>query len=125
MLAAACLILGRGRREREGRIGKGGKQRRDWVIRIRSGQRHTYVLSHRHTHTHTCTHMHAYTCMHMHAHIHTHRGHACMYACKHSYTHPAIQQLVFAVNLLPLNIASLLVCRLMTAILSVPRGEGV
>ena len=77
------------------------------------------------TQTHAHTHMHAHAHIHMHAHIHTHRGHACMYACTHSYTHPAIQQLVFAANLLPLSIASLLVCRLMMAISSVPRGEGV
>ena len=133
MLAAACLMLGgerkratgkerkrREERKREVTIGKGGREAKErlgdqnekWA-QIRGA----YVHTHRHTHTHT------------HARTYTDRGHACIYTCTHknthSYTHHATQQLVFAANLLPLSIASLLPCRLMMAISSVPRGDGV
>ena len=80
--------------------------------------RGTCVCAQTHRCTHTCTytctqHAHAHnTHMHMqtHAHTSTHTGavHACMHAHTntHSHTHPAIQQLVFHMNLLPLIITS-------------------
>ena len=57
------------------------------MIRMRSGHRlEAHIRAYAQTDRHTGTHMHA------HIYIHTHRGHACMYACthkqhSHSYTH--------------------------------------
>ena len=134
MLAAACLILERERKRTTGKERKrreeekrrekgeqkreGERQRRDWVIRIRSGHRlEAHMCAHRHTDTRTRTHTHTHTHMHTCMHIYTHRGHACMYTCTHKQH--TQQQLV---NFLPLSIASLLVSRLMMAISPVPRG---